>query len=183
MFMPPATVQEPPDFNSRCGALECRVERVGAKWQVLGIGRDRRTLRLIYEFGGCKRGDARISVSGTRSQVRIALDVGEVVAIDAPDPRPVCTLVLYTATTRVRLDGAVAGRPIVGDTRTVGAWNAPRVPRVVDLAFSDARAALRAQDFHVRRVGPRRGRVVSQTPGPGTHDPGATVVLTLGPRL
>jgi len=180
VFLPAATLQEPPDFNARCGEQACRIERVPAKWQVLSVGRDRRTLRLAYEYGGCQRGDARVSLSGTGTRVRIALDVGEVVAIDAPDPRPVCTLVLYTSTAKVRLRHPVAGRPIVGDSAVLG-WRVRRVPRVIDLAFADARAALLLQDFHVRRAGPRRGRVVSQAPGAGVRDPGATVILTVRP--
>lgn len=155
------------------------LERGPVDWQVLSAGRDVGALRLIYEYGGCQRGDGRATVRETPSQIHIAVDVSEVVAVDGPDPRPVCPQVLNTATLRVRLRRPVGGRPILGDAPVLGG-EAQRVPRVIDLAFADARAALRVQGFHVRRFGQRRGRVVFQSPRPGAPAGDRRVGLTLG---
>ena len=174
-----AAAQDPPEFNAKCGDLACRVERVPAKWQVLSVGRDSRTLKLVYESGGCRRSDGHAAVTESASRIRITVDVGEVVAIDTPDRQVICTLELRFATLRVRLRRAVAGRPIRGDSLIAGGLPG-RVPRVIDLAFGDARSVLRAQGFHVRRFGERSGRVAFQSPRPGRPAPRGTVGLTLG---
>jgi hypothetical protein len=174
-----AAAQEPPEFNAKCGDLDCRVERVPAKWQVRSIESDSRTLNLVYESGGCRLGDGKPTITETRSRIRISVDEGKVVAIDTPDRQVVCTLEIRYRTLRAQLRRPVAGRPIVGDS-SIAAGVAPRVPRVIDLAYEDARAALRSQGFHVRRFAQRHGPVTFQSPGPGRRAPDRTVGLTLG---
>lgn len=188
-----AWAQDPPQFNAMCGDTACRVERVPAKWQLLSVGRDSRTLKLVYESGGCRRGDGRATVVATRSRIRISVDEGEVVALDTPDRQVVCPAILLYRKLSVALRRPVAGRRIVGgprirDSGLVGRQVEedgrliPLAPRVIDLAFEDARAVLHSQDFKVRRFGARRGRVTFQSPRPGRRASNDTVGLTLGRR-
>jgi PASTA domain-containing protein len=174
-----ASAQEPPEFNAKCGDLDCRVERVPAKWQVLSVDGNSRTLNLVYESGGCRLGDGKPTITETRTRIRISVDEGKVVAIDTPDRQVVCTLEIRYRRLTVQLRRPVAGRPIRGDSPIVGPA-AERVPRVIDLAFEDARAALRSQGFRVRRFAQRHGSVTFQSPAPGrvVHD--RRVGLTLG---
>lgn len=178
-----------------CGDTACRVERVPAKWQLLSVGSDSRTLKLVYESGGCRRGDGHATVVETRSRIRIAVDEGETVDFDdTPDLPVVCPAVLIYRKLSVALRRPVAGRRIVGGPRIrdpggiPGRYveedgrRIPLAPRVIDLAFEDARATLRSQDFKVRRFGARRGRVTFQSPRPGRRAPNDTVSLTLGRR-
>jgi hypothetical protein len=174
-----ASAQEPPEFNAKCGDLDCRVERVPAKWQVRSVDSDARTLNLVYESGGCRLGDGKPTVMETRSRIRISVDEGKVVAIDTPDRQVVCTLEIRFRTLTVQLRHPVAGRPIRGDSPIVGPA-AGRVPRVIDLSFEDARAALRSQGFRVRRFAQRHGRVTFQSPAPGRLMHDRRVGLTLG---
>jgi hypothetical protein len=174
-----ASAQVPPEFNAMCGNLACRVERVPARWQVMSVSSDSRTLELVYESGGCRRGDGHATVTETGARIRIAVDEGAVVAMGTPDGQFACPAHLSYITLDVRLRRPVAGRPIRGDSLIVG--SAPeRVPRVIDLAFEDARAALRSQGFHVRRYAQRRGRVTFESPAPGRQASDRTVGLTLG---
>jgi hypothetical protein len=175
-----ASAQEPPPFNAQCGNLACRIERVAAKWQVLNVGRDSRTLTLVYESGGCRVGDGHAEVRETKSRIRIAVDEGEVVAIDTPDRQVVCTLEIRYRTLRVRLRRPVAGRRIVGDSPVAGGLSDGRVPRLIDLAFVDAREVLHAKGFEVRRFGQRHARVTFQSPRPGSPAPEREVGLTVG---
>jgi hypothetical protein len=188
-----ASAQEEPEFNAMCGDTACRVERVPAKWQLLSVGSDPRTLKLVYESGGCRRGDGRATVHETKSRIRISVDEGEVVALDTPDRQVVCPAILLFRKLSVVLRRPVAGRRIVGGPRIRGGGMVgryvekngrliPLAPRVIDLAFGDARAVLHSQDFEVRRFGARRGRVTFQSPRPGRRAPNDTVGLTLGRR-
>jgi hypothetical protein len=173
-----AAAQDPPEFNAMCGDIACRVERVPVKWQVLSVSEDSSTLQLVYETGGCRLSDGRAAVAAGSSRIRIGVDVGEVVAIATPDRQVVCTQEIRYETLRVQLRRAVAGRPIRGDS-VISSGRAKRVPRVIDLAFADARQALRAQGFHVRRYGERSGRVMFQSPASGRRG-GNVVGLTIG---
>jgi hypothetical protein len=106
----------------------------------------------------------------------------------------VCPAVLIYRKLSVTLRRPVAGRRIVGGPRIRGRGGIPGryveedgrliplVPRVIDLAFGDARAVLHSQGFQVRRFGARRGRVTFQSPRPGRRAPNDTVGLTLGRR-
>jgi len=145
------------------------------------VGSDSSTLNLHYETGGCRLSDGHATVTAGASRIRIRVDVGEVVAIDTPDRQVVCTQEIRFETLRVQLRRPVAGRPIVGDSVIPGGLS-ERVPRVIDLAFADARATLRAQGFHVRRYGRRSGPVTFQSPRPGTRVAQDTVGLTVGRR-
>lgn len=174
-----ASAQEPPEFNAMCGDIACRVERVPAKWQVMSVSSDSRTLALVYESGGCRREDGHATVTETVSRIQIAVDEGEVVAIDTPDGEFACPAILRYIKLNVRLRHTVAGRPIQGDSLIVGP-TPERVPRVIDLAFEDAHAALRSQGFHVRRFAQRHGRVTFQSPAPGRRARDRRVGLTLG---
>jgi PASTA domain-containing protein len=174
-----ASAQAPPEFNAKCGDIACRVERVPAKWQVVSVDSDSRTLNLVYESGGCRLGDGKATVTETRSRIRISVDEGKVVAIDTPDRQVVCTLEIRFRTLTVQLRHPVAGRPIRGDSPIVGPA-ADRVPRVIDLAFEDARAALRSQGFRARRFAQRHGRVTFQSPAPGRRVRDRRVGLTVG---
>jgi hypothetical protein len=156
------------------------VERVPARWQVVSVGRDLDTLKLVYQSGGCRVGDGHATVTETASRIRIAVDEGEVVAIDTPDRQVVCTLELRYRTLHVQLHRPVGGRRILGASKVAGGIPKGRVPRVLDLAFDDARAVLRSQGFKVRRFARRAGRVAFQSPRPGRRAPGDTVGLTLG---
>jgi hypothetical protein len=175
-----AAAQEPPPFNAKCGDLDCRVERVAAKWQLLGVGRDLDRLKLVYETGGCRRSDGHLTVTETARRIRIAVDVGEVVAIDTPDRQVVCTREGRYGTLYVQLDRPVAGRPILGDSTVAGGVTGEQVPRVIGLAYEDARALLRLHPFEVRRFGERTGAVAFQSPLPGRKARGGVVGLTLG---
>lgn len=176
-----ASAQEPPEFNAKCGALACRVERVPAKWQLLAVGAQGDRLKLVYESGGCRRVDGRATVSETDSRIRIAVDVSEVVAIDTPDRQVICTADVQYRVLHVRLEQAVAGRPIIGGPRIRGGISnrtvtedgrvIPLVPRVIDLTARDATRVLRSQGFEVRRFGKRTGRVAFQSPRPGRRAP------------
>jgi hypothetical protein len=175
-----ASGQEPPEFNARCGDVACRVERVPAKWQLVSVGRDLDRLKLGYQSGGCRRGDGRATVTETKSRIRIAVDEGEVVAIDTPDRQVTCTRELRYRTLYVQLDRRVAGRRILGGSALAVRLVSERVPRMIGLAFEDARAVLRRQGFEVRRFGQHTGAVAFQSPRPGRRAPDGTVGLTVG---
>ena len=174
-----AAAQEPPEFNAKCGEFDCRVERVPARWQVLSVGEDSSTLKLVYRTGGCRLSDGHATVTAGSSRIRIRVDVGEVTAIDTPDRQVVCTQEIRYETLRVQLRRPVAGRPILGDSVIRGGL-ARRVPRVIDLAFADARSALRGQGFRVRRYGQTSAPVTFQSPRPGRRAAKDTVGLTVG---
>jgi hypothetical protein len=168
--------QEPPEYNAKCGELDCRIERVPSRWELLDVKRDRRALKIVYESGGCFQDDGRATVTETRSRIEIAVDQGLVVAMDTPDGDFACTSDLRFFNLIVRLDGPVAGRRVVGGPRTklAGMWSRaaerngrliPLAPRVLGLAAQDARKLLMQQGFEV--TGPGRGRVVGQEPAPG----------------
>jgi hypothetical protein len=172
--------QEPPEFNAKCGDIACRVERVPAKWQLLSVGRDLDRLKLVYESGRCRRGDGRARVTETASRIRIAVDEGEVVAIDTPDPHVACTQEIRYRSLYVQLRRPVAGRRVVGGTGIAGGLSGRRMPRVIGLAFEDARELLRSYPLEVRRFGDRTGAVAFQSPRPGRGVPDDMVGLTLG---
>ena len=186
LLLAPAASAQDPDFNAKCGALDCRVERVPAQWQLLAVGANGDRLKLVYESGGCRRGDGRATVTESAARIRIAVDEGEVVAIDTPDRQVICTADVRYRVLDVRLKRAVAGRPIVGGPRvTGGSFNRrviPLVPRVIDLSARDATRVLRSQGFDVRRFGKRTGRVAFQSPRPGRRAPGGRVGITVGLR-
>jgi hypothetical protein len=184
-----AFAQEPPEWNAKCGEYDCRVERVTSSWQLMDVTRDRRTLRLVYQSGGCLRGDGRATVTETRDRIEIAVDQGQVVAMDTPDGEFVCTADLQFLRLDVRLDGPVRGRRVAGAPRIEGFDFPSRtatlpggrivalVPRVLGLAARDARALLSRQGFEPH--GARRGRVVAQTPAPGKRARRGVVRLVL----
>jgi len=160
-----------PAFNSRCGEYDCRVEPVPAAWGLVEVGRDLQTLTLFYDSGGCLQGNGRATVVETASRIHISVEQDKVVALDTPDGEFGCTREILWPRLRVRLDGPVAGRKIRGGpTSRSNDWvptdkrGFPLVPRVLDLAASDAVDLLRRQRFKVRRDGTATGRVVAQTP-------------------
>jgi PASTA domain len=182
-----APAQAPPEYNAMCGDIACRVERVPADWQLVSVSRDARTLYLAYESGGCRREDGHATVTETGSRIQIAVDEGEVVAMDTPDGQFGCPRNLSFVRLKVHLEHQVAGRRIVGGPRIHSGWygrtppgfpSAP--PRVIGLSARDATTALRSQGFHVRRFGARTGAVAFQSPAPGRPDPDTLVHITIG---
>jgi hypothetical protein len=172
-----ALARQPPAWNAKCGDVDCRVERVSKEWRLLDVKRDRDALKLGYLSGGCFRGDARATVTETASTIEIAVDEGEVVAIDAPEQQPVCPADIRFGRLVVRLDAPVRGRRVLGSSpleqflvpsRFVESARGDMItlaPRVAGLAAPDARALLKAQI--IAATGARRGRVVRQVPAPG----------------
>jgi hypothetical protein len=170
-------VAQEPEWNAKCGEIDCRVERVASPWKLMDVTRDRRTLRLVYQSGGCLRRDGNATVTQTRDRIEIAVDQGQVVAMDTPDGEFACTRELLFLKLNVRLDRPVHGRRLAGGpqidgigfpsraTTLPGGRVVPLVPRVLGLAAQEARTMLSGQEFDVR--GARRGRVVAQTPAPG----------------
>jgi hypothetical protein len=171
-----ALARQPPEWNAKCGDHKCRVERVASPWALVDVKRDRRALKLVYESGGCLRRDGHATVTETASSIEIAVDQGQVVAMDTPGGQFACTRELRYLRLVVRLDAPVGGRRVIGGPRSksVG-WSRVATspdgrviqlaPRVLGLAAPDARALLRAQD--IEPEGARRGRVVRQDPAPG----------------
>ncbi len=175
-----ASAHDPPPFNAMCGDIACRVERVPARWQIVEAP-DLDHLKLVYESGGCRRGNGRARLTETRSRIQIAVDQEEVVAVDTPDGRPVCTQEIRYRVLHLSLKRRVAGRRIGGGPRIERGLPRPtRVPRVLDLFADDARAALSSQGFRVKRIGPRSGPVAFQSPLPGKRTQRRTVRLSVG---
>jgi hypothetical protein len=182
-----ASAHDPPEFNAMCGDVACRLERVPAEWQVLSVSSDARTLELIYESGGCRREDGRAAVTETAARIRIAVDVGEVVAMDTPDGRFACAQNLVYDRLNVHLRHRLAGRRITGGPRidddffkTYDTPTFARAPRVIGLSARDATTALHFGGFRVHRFGERHGAVAFQSPAPGRPDPETTVHITVG---
>jgi hypothetical protein len=182
-----ASAQEPPEFNAMCGDIACRVERVPAKWQLLSVSSDARTLNLVYESGGCRREDGHATVTETGSRIQIAVDQGEVVAMDTPDGKFACPSNLIYARLRVHLEHWVAGRRIAGGPRiddgfftTYEVPPSARAPRVIGLSARDATIALHFGGFGARRFGQHSGTVAFQSPAPGRPDPDTSVHITVG---
>jgi hypothetical protein len=183
-----ASAQGPPEFNAMCGGIACRVERVPAKWQLLSVSSDARTLHLVYEGGGCLREDGHATVTETTARIQIAVDEGEVVAMDTPDGQFGCPANLSFVRLKVQLEHQVAGRRIVGGPRidaggVFKTYDVPpfaRAPRVIGLSARDATIALRFGGFGARRFGERTGAVAFQSPAPGRPDPDTLVHITIG---
>jgi hypothetical protein len=181
-----APAQGPPEFNATCGDIACRVERVPADWQLVSVSRDSRALYLAYESGGCRREDGHATVTETAARIQIAVDEGEVVAMDTPDGKFGCPAYLAFNGLNVHLHHQVAGRPIVGGPRIHNGWYGrfppgfASAPRVIGLSARDATTALRSQGFHVRRFAARSGAVAFQSPAPGRPDPDTLVHITIG---
>ncbi len=190
LIAPSLVAAQGPEYNAKCGQLDCRVERKPAAWGLVGVGSDLRTLKLVYESGGCShgRGDGRATVTETTTGIEIAVDEEEVVAIDTPDHVVSCPGDVRFEPLLVHLDRPVGGRPITRSPllASVGLWALfPReVPRVLDLAPGDAIDVLSSQGFGVRRYGRRAGPVTFQTPRPGRRvDHRVVVGLTVGRHL
>jgi hypothetical protein len=178
-----ASADGPPDWNAKCGGLDCRVERVPAAWQLLHVGRDLRSLKLAYESGGCLRGNGRARVTERASRIDIAVDQEEIVAIDAPNTGLYCSDILRPRSLHVRLRSRIAGRPLEGGPRSREPLrNRSLVPRVLDLSTRDAREVLVRQGFKVRRTGRRSGRVIAQSPRTGRRARRNIVGITIGRR-
>jgi hypothetical protein len=182
-----ASAQEPLEFNAMCGDIACRVERVPAKWQLLSVSSDARTLVIVYESGGCRREDGHATVTETASRIKIAVDEGEVVAMDTPDGQFGCPRNLIYVRLKVHLGHQVAGRRIVGGPRiddgffkTYDVPPSARAPRVIGLSARDATIALRFGGFGARRFGEHSGAVAFQSPAPGRPDPDTLVHITIG---
>jgi hypothetical protein len=187
-----ALADDPPEWNAKCGKLDCRVERVPAAWQLLSVSRDLRTLKLAYKSGGCLRGKGRARVTETASRIEIAIDQEKIVAIDTHGPVAYCPAIPIHRRLYVRLRSPIAGRPLEGGPRSMDALHdrtvgvdgrrVPLVPRVLDLSARDAREALMHQDFRVRRTGRRSGRVIAQSPRPGRRAARKIVRIQIGRR-
>jgi hypothetical protein len=172
-----AFAQAPPEWNAKCGDVDCRVERVSKKWRLLDVKRARSALKLGYVSGGCYRGDGRATVTETVSTIEIALDEGLVVAMDTADGKFACTSELRSRQVVARLDGPIHGRRVLGGSpleRYIGPSRSTSdpdgriialAPRVLGLAAQDARMLLTRQ--HIEATGALRGRVVAQSPAPG----------------
>jgi hypothetical protein len=145
-------------------------------WALAGVAAGGRALVVqpgIY--GGCDRGTPQVAVRERRSSIDVSVTVTSV-----RGPEVVCPAIArYAPAQRVRLARPVAGRPVGGDLEAhapgfvldarLPASARTRVPRVVGLAFGDARQVLCAWRLRAARNGPRpRGRVVAQRPRPGT---------------
>jgi hypothetical protein len=143
-------------------------------WAVAGVAAGGRALVIqpgIY--GGCDQGTPRVSVRESASDIVVTVTVKSVQGPEVACP----AIARYAPAQRVRLGRPVAGRPVSGDLQAdvpgfvlssrTPQNTRPRVPRVVGLASSDARDALCAWGI---RTAPYRGggRVVAQTPRPGT---------------
>jgi hypothetical protein len=151
------------------------------------VSSDARTLVLVYESGGCRRRDGHATVTGTASRIQIAVDEGEVVAMDTPNGQFGCPRHLSFVRLRVHLEHSVAGRRIVGGPRiddglfkTYDVPPSARAPRVIGLSARDATIALRFGGFGARRFGEHSGPVAFQSPAPGRPDPDALVHITIG---
>jgi hypothetical protein len=179
----PGAPVDPPPFNSRCGDVDCRVERARTPWQLGEVGIDLRVLTLSFESGGCWRGGPDAVVTETKSDIRIAVYQDRIVAADLPDGRLPCADDVEEGVMSIRLASTVDGRRIRGGPvlRRGGAEiDRAGVPRVLDLNGDDAIRALRLQGYRVRRIGKPTDRVAFQSPLPGAHARRKTVRLTLG---
>jgi hypothetical protein len=142
-------------------------------WALAGVGaRGRALIVQPGVYGGCDRGTPEVAVRETASDITVTVTVRSV-----QGPEVVCPAIAkYARPQTVRLAHPVAGRPVSGHlqahapgfllqsrTPTSGA---PRVPRVVGLASSDARQVLCSASI---RTAPYRGggRVVAQRPRAG----------------
>jgi hypothetical protein len=142
-------------------------------WALGGVGGGARSLVVQPGvFGGCDQGSPHVSVRESRSDIVVTVTVKTVQGPDVVCP----AIAKYAPAQTVRLAGPVAGRPVSGELQSdrpgfllearTPTSGAPRVPRVVGLASSDARQVLCSA---LIRTAPYRGggRVVAQRPRPG----------------
>jgi hypothetical protein len=175
------------------------VRRVRAPWRLIDLGRDGRTLKLVYDTSGCLHEDGHPVVHESLSAVSIDLYQGQDVGLK-PSSEVFCTGELSWKRLDVRLGRPIGGRSLEGAgrlTSQIAPWSrvlrhgngflVVGVPRVVGLAPGDAVELLLRQRFHPRIRGARIGRVIAQWPKPGTavrltslRSSVATVTLTLG---
>jgi hypothetical protein len=153
-----------------------QIERTQATWQLLSVD-NLRFVNLLYERGGCARGNPSVTVDESATRIRLTVELDEAVGV-------VCPAVVYYRTVSVQLEHPVAGRRIVGSPRlSSGGGVAKRVPSLADLSRHDAIKALHFQEFKVRTVGRRSGAVAFQSPMPGTPSRDRVVRLTIGRDL
>jgi hypothetical protein len=142
---------------------------VAAPWQLVGA-EDGRTLKLLYETGGCYHGDGRVVVRESQTAIRLTVRETESTSEACPAfsrPLPLTA----------KLAGPVEGRFVDGPARTTLTTSSDRVPRVVGLAPSDAARVLGERGYHVRTRGIwTQGKVASQRPRAGTKLSGRKLV-------
>lgn len=135
-----------------------------AAWSLVAAGADGRSLKLVYEAGGCSRGDGRAVVTETNWEIHV--EVRHTVAqADA------CPANSIAKAVTARLDAPIEGRFVTG-SRGLGPLpvDSYRVPRVLGLSQPDAARVLGERGHHVRTRGLyTAGKVVSQRPRAGTR--------------
>ena len=139
-------------------------------WRLISISADQRTLKVVYEGGGCARADGKAVVTSGERAVRIHI---RQTVVD--DPYVACAAIYAFLPLRVHLGGRLAGRLITGGPHMQPTLLATRVPRLVGLRVRDARRALAGQELTARLRG--RGRIVrAQRPRPGARVPASRAV-------
>ena len=152
------------------------------RWHLLGTGLDGRSL-LIHELrkNRCGNDDPLQPVVIEASAERIVLRIDDVPKVPEPawapgDDPPACPAIAYfPKTTEVPVGVRIVGQRIegVGRVSAPAGWDirdsrSPlQIPRLLGLRIPDAISVLgdaRIAKSRVRFDGPRRGRVVGQTP-------------------
>ena len=128
-----------------------------ASWSLVAAGADGRSLKLVYEAGGCSHRDGRVIVTETKWE--IGIEVRHTVA-NAQG----CTADSLAKPLVAQLDAPIDGRYISGPLRLgPGPLDGRRVPRVIGLSLPDAARVLAERGYHVRTTGLYRGgTVISQ---------------------
>ena len=78
--------QEPPEYNAKCGEIDCRVERVPKDWGLLDVKRDRSALKLGCVLGGSAEGQfgsSRLRFGENGEVIQLAPRVLSLAAQDA----------------------------------------------------------------------------------------------------
>jgi hypothetical protein len=178
-----APAADPPEWNAKCGDLDCRVEWKQAPWQVLALY-DEQLLQVEYQSDACSTGAPSYRIERTPTRVHLTVLEQQIVAIDSPRPLN-CASEQGYGNFHIGLKHPVAGRHIVGGPRPADHSRDPYaepglVPDEEGLAKQDAVGALRYQGFRVRTLGRRHGAVAFQSPLPGRRARNGIVRLTIG---
>lgn len=144
-----------------------------APWRLTGISKDTRTLKVVYEGGGCLRPDGRAVVDTTQEDA-VRITVKQTAVVGAP-----CTTEYAFLPLDVRLGAPLAGRRVRGGPPMTATNLARVIPRVVGLRRVDAVAALAGQGIEADVGGRRSGVIRRQSPRAG-QAPGSRMKLASG---